>query len=226
MKFRAKPFARFATAAGMLLLLVLWVAGELTRPASIPQPPDANQILSASGDTLLRNACFDCHSSETAWPWYARLPVVSLVLNYHVSEGREELNFSEWPLRSGKYRYESLKESREAVAEGEMPPKGYTLLHSQARIGPGERALLNEEFSNALAALTSSGGSRDTGRASGHYGRYEDDDDDDDDDDDGDDDDDNNEWGCEFDRPLKEDSEAGEPSPVKTVHVQACAETE
>jgi heme-binding protein len=27
--------------------------------------------------STLRRACFDCHSDETRWPWYATLPLAS-----------------------------------------------------------------------------------------------------------------------------------------------------
>ena len=46
--------------------------------------------------SIMRKACFDCHSDETRWPWYASVPPVSLLVAHDVSKGRSHLNFSEW----------------------------------------------------------------------------------------------------------------------------------
>src|ERR1700694_2133953 len=43
---------------------------------------------------VLDRACLDCHSNETRWPWYNRLPAVSRLLQRDVNKGREHLNFS------------------------------------------------------------------------------------------------------------------------------------
>jgi len=39
-----------------------------------------------------KRACFDCHSNETTWPWYAHVAPVSWIVTHHVNEGREEFN--------------------------------------------------------------------------------------------------------------------------------------
>jgi hypothetical protein len=46
--------------------------------------------------TLLKNACYDCHSNETVYPKYAFIAPVSWSVKSHVNEGREHLNFSVW----------------------------------------------------------------------------------------------------------------------------------
>ena len=45
---------------------------------------------------LVVRACFDCHSNETIWPWYANIAPISWLTTRDVDEGRDELNFSEW----------------------------------------------------------------------------------------------------------------------------------
>src|SRR5690606_30867239 len=45
---------------------------------------------------LAKRACFDCHSNETRWPWYARIAPMSWVLQRDVEAGRSVMNFSEW----------------------------------------------------------------------------------------------------------------------------------
>src|SRR5690349_3128218 len=37
--------------------------------------------------SMLARSCNDCHSAETRWPWYARMPVVSWALASDVERG-------------------------------------------------------------------------------------------------------------------------------------------
>jgi mono/diheme cytochrome c family protein len=82
-------------------------------------------------------ACFDCHSNETAWPWYTNLAPFSWLTQRDVDEGRDTLNFSEWdrPQREPD-------EIPEVIREGEMPPWYYTVLHGGASLSDAERKQL------------------------------------------------------------------------------------
>jgi mono/diheme cytochrome c family protein len=81
---------------------------------------------------LAQTACFDCHSNETDWSrWYESIAPASWLVQHDVEEGREYLNFSEWN-QGGKPR--EADEMWEVLAEGEMPPMQYLLLHSEAKL--------------------------------------------------------------------------------------------
>jgi hypothetical protein len=71
---------------------------------------------------LLRHACYDCHSHETAWPWYSRVAPVSWLIVHDVEEGRCELDFSAWDAYDPAQRAKKLRESADEIAEGDMPP--------------------------------------------------------------------------------------------------------
>ena len=86
----------------------------------------------------LRAACYDCHSNETRWPWYARLAPVSWLIARDVNEGRQHLNLSAWssePARAAK----NLDRMNEVIDYREMPPAKYTLLHPAARLDASRR---------------------------------------------------------------------------------------
>lgn len=91
---------------------------------------------------LAKNACFDCHSNETLWPWYANMAPVSWLVYTDVRHGRRHLNFSDW--RQGQREGENPKKLREAIAEGEMPPLQYRLLHPEARLTASQKQQLVE----------------------------------------------------------------------------------
>lgn len=83
---------------------------------------------------LARRACFDCHSHETRWPWYASVAPVSWLVQRDVDEGRRELNFSRWD-RPQKEAHEAA----ESVEKDEMPLWFYTPLHPEAKLTPAEK---------------------------------------------------------------------------------------
>jgi hypothetical protein len=86
---------------------------------------------------LATRACFDCHSNETAWPWYTNVAPMSWITQRHVDEGRDEVNYSEYDRRRGE-----AEESAETVREGSMPPFDYVLAHPDARLTDAEKQAL------------------------------------------------------------------------------------
>lgn len=96
---------------------------------------------------LAARACFDCHSNETAWPWYSSVAPVSWLLQRHVDEGREKLNFSEWG--SGEQETEHMVQ---LVREGEMPPWDFLLLHPEARLSDAETQTLIDGLTATFGA--------------------------------------------------------------------------
>jgi hypothetical protein len=104
---------------------------------------------SAQTEELAQVACYDCHSNETVWPWYSNVAPMSWMLQQHVDEGREHLNFSEWGMQSGEEEGEEADELVETVLEGEMPPSSYLPLHPEARLSDSEKEIL----AGGLAAI-------------------------------------------------------------------------
>lgn len=102
--------------------------------ADIPTPPEVKSIL--------RRACYDCHSHETVWPWYSRIAPFSWLIARDVQGGRAELNFSTWTQYSTKEQVKKMKESFEEVAEGEMPPWFYLAVHRDASLSEADRKVL------------------------------------------------------------------------------------
>ena len=98
----------------------------------------ANQV-SADVGKLLNNACFDCHSNQTVYPWYASVAPVSWLVVRDIREGRKHLNFSEWKMLGKKEKLKVLDKISEEVDEGEMPMKIYPPLHPEARLSDADR---------------------------------------------------------------------------------------
>lgn len=125
-----------------ITLCVVFVAIQFM-PVTRTNPP-------AQGDfrgspelvSVLRRACYDCHSNETVWPLYSRVAPVSWVIAHDVKEGRAVLNFSTWNQLSPEKQAEAMKESWEEIAEGKMPTWYYVALHPEARLSPNDQSVL------------------------------------------------------------------------------------
>ena len=102
---------------------------------------------------LAKQACFDCHSNETAWPSYSNVAPASWLVQRDVLEARAVLNFSEWH-RAQK----EAKDSSEEVRQGEMPPMSYRLMHPQARLSVADRERLASGLAKTIAASTAQRG--------------------------------------------------------------------
>lgn len=111
---------------------------------------------SAQTETLARRACFDCHSNETTWPWYAKVAPLSFWIAHHVEEGREHVNYSEPPF--GRH----VGESAEELAEGEMPLWPYDWIHREVRhLSAEEKAALVSGFKATFPEEASEHGEHD-----------------------------------------------------------------
>ena len=127
-----------------LLLLVALVVIQFVPVDTINPPVIGDVPTSPAVKAVLRRACYDCHSNETEWPWYARVAPVSWLIARDVRKGRAELNFSTWDQYSTRQRVKKLKETWEQVTTGEMPPWLYLPAHREARLSAEDRALLTQ----------------------------------------------------------------------------------
>ena len=112
-------------------------------PVNRANPPVQGDFRgSADVVSVLRRACYDCHSNETVWPWYSRVAPVSWVIVHDVNEGRAALNLSTWNQLSPEKQAEAMNESWEEVAEGKMPTWYYVVLHPDARLSASDQSVL------------------------------------------------------------------------------------
>jgi hypothetical protein len=131
----------------IIAALVLACAISLRIPSN-PQTSRSRSLFSqvkvpAPVENTLRNACLDCHSNETEWPWYAHAPVASLLVVHDVTKAREHLNFSDWQSLHAKGP-EELAAGFSGICEnllsGAMPKPAYVWMHPRARVSKSQIA--------------------------------------------------------------------------------------
>ncbi len=128
----------------LLVLLAVFVIIQIipvNRPANEPTNYNfftANNV-PEDMEIMIRNACFDCHSHEVNYPWYAYVAPVSWKVASDVKEGRQNLDFSNWNKLDKRKKLNALDEIGDEVGHGEMPLKIYTVIHSDARLTEADR---------------------------------------------------------------------------------------
>ena len=127
-----------------------WPTLALLTACALPENPAVTRSIRWSSpevEAIARRACYDCHSNETVWKTYHRVPGINAAVRHHVDEGRGFLNFSTWdqPQREAE-------EAIEAIEEGEMPLSSYLWVHPEANLSDADRAALIEGLRATLAA--------------------------------------------------------------------------
>lgn len=103
--------------------------------------------------SILKNACFDCHSQNTRFPWYSYVAPVSWLISRDVNQAREHLDFSNWGDLSLRDRIKIFDHISEEVSEEEMPLKIYILMHPPANLSSDDRDIIVRWAENAAEKL-------------------------------------------------------------------------
>jgi hypothetical protein len=96
-----------------------------------PVPEDVQRIL--------KRSCYDCHSDNTIYPWYTNIQPVGWWLQYHVNQGKRQLNFSEFSTYPVKKQYDKFKATVDEIKKGGMPLDSYLWIHKYAILTAPEK---------------------------------------------------------------------------------------
>lgn len=129
----------------LIALLIIFIAIQFIRPAKNRSEGINTKDISTkysvpdSIQAILKVACYDCHSNNTRYPWYAEIQPVAWWLNNHIKDGKRGLNFSEFTSYRIKKQFHRLDDINELVKKNEMPLSSYTLLHTDAKLTEREK---------------------------------------------------------------------------------------
>lgn len=134
----------------LIVLSVQATAKNRNNPPVIAEP----QWNSSETRALAERACFDCHSNETKWPLYSGLPVVGGLIERHVLDARQKLNFSEWGVagreQEGEEAAEKVYDPMHYAENDTFPQPPYSWLHPKARLSQAERDQLAQGLTATL----------------------------------------------------------------------------
>lgn len=140
---------------GLLLVLVVLQAFRPAKNTSADTTNDISKSYPVPEEvkTILTKSCFDCHSNNTVYPWYAEIQPVAWWLNDHVKEGKREINFNEFSTYRIGRQYKKLEECLKLVKENEMPLESYTIIHKNAVLSDTEKQTLSTWFTSVRDSI-------------------------------------------------------------------------
>lgn len=83
---------------------------------------------------VLKTSCYDCHSNNTDYRWYDYVQPGRWLVDEHIREAKNELNFNEWGSYSSRKQERLMRSIEEQIKTGQMPLQSYTLLHRNAAL--------------------------------------------------------------------------------------------
>ena len=133
----------------LLTLLALFLIIQLFRPEKNNSDDLTNAVtekyeVPEEVAVILKNACNDCHTNNTVYPWYANIQPAAWWLDEHVVDGKRHLNLSDFiklPIAVQNHKFEEIVE---VIDENEMPLESYTYLglHQEANLTSADKDIL------------------------------------------------------------------------------------
>lgn len=112
-------------------------------------------VVPVSVQIILTKSCYDCHSNNTHYPWYAKIQPGAWFMDSHIRNGKEKLNFSEFGTYSKRRQESKLDGIGRQIKDGNMPLPSYLLLHRNAVLSRLEKEALTLWANSSKDSLSS-----------------------------------------------------------------------
>ena len=140
-----KPFIKKIIFVGTIVLVLI----QFYQPA---RNSDYGQVLPIhfskiypvpqNVEVILQTSCYDCHSNNIRYPWYSNIQPMRFFMDGHISEGKDDLNFSEWGNYTKRKQETKLNRMIKQIKDNKMPLSSYTLIHRDAILHSTQKKLL------------------------------------------------------------------------------------
>jgi hypothetical protein len=132
----------------LLVLFIVFVGIQFIKPVRNQSgqvlPTDITKTYHVPDSVLsiLKIACYNCHSNNTIYPWYDHVQPICWILSNHIKNGKDKLNFSDFGSYSKRRQKSKLKSIASQVKDGKMPLSSYTILHKDAKLTTANKTLI------------------------------------------------------------------------------------
>ncbi len=104
---------------------------------------------------IFQKSCFNCHSNQTVYPWYSKMPGAKQLINSDITEAKKHIDMTnDFPFKGHGTPKEDLEAIAKAVTEKTMPPFRYKIMHWQSGLTKQERENVLEWTRNSLNLLS------------------------------------------------------------------------
>ena len=103
---------------------------------------------------IFQRSCFDCHSTQTKYPWYYKIPGAKGLIDSDIAEAKKHIDLShDFPFQGHGSPEEDLPAIRKAIEGNTMPPFRYKILHPNAKLSEPERKAILQWINEGLESL-------------------------------------------------------------------------
>jgi len=137
-------FKKISIAILIILLGIQFIQPARDNDDAQALSTDISRIYSVplNAQSILKASCYDCHSNYTSYPWYSYVQPVGWILEKHIRDGKEELNFSDFGTFSVRRQVSKLRSIKNSIQEGSMPLSSYSMMHKNARMTEHQKAII------------------------------------------------------------------------------------
>ncbi len=147
---KMKSYIKWIIYSLLILLVGIQFIPASTNQQEITPYTDIRKVYAIPDNVLsiLETSCYDCHSNHTNYPLYSKIQPMRMLMDKHVREGKEELNFSEFGNYSDRKKRNKMFSIHNQIRDGEMPLSSYTLMHNDAKLSVSDKKLIEEWITN------------------------------------------------------------------------------
>ena len=83
---------------------------------------------------MFQTSCYDCHSNNTKYVWYDYIQPARAIVENHINNAKEDLNFNEWGTYTNRKQERLLNSIKEQIETKQMPLSSYTMMHKNTKL--------------------------------------------------------------------------------------------
>lgn len=83
---------------------------------------------------MIQTSCYDCHSNNTNYVWYDYIQPARALVENHIKNAKEDLNFNEWGTYTNRKQERLLNSIKEQIETKQMPLSSYTMMHKNTKL--------------------------------------------------------------------------------------------
>ncbi len=151
-----KPVIKIALAVGVVFIAIQFIQPAHNKSGQV-LPTDFAKVYTVPPNvqSVLQNACYDCHSNNTVYPWYSNVQPMAWVMASHIKNGKNKLNFSDFGSYTSRRQISKLKGIANEVKDDEMPISSYKWMHKKANLTKEEKVLIMDWMNKTADSLSS-----------------------------------------------------------------------
>ena len=125
----------------LAIVLFIFIAIQFYQPAlnvdkGQVYPTDFTQVYNMPVEVkaMFQTSCYDCHSNNTSYIWYDYIQPARTLVENHIKNAKEDLNFNEWGTYSTRKQERLLNSIKEQIETKQMPLSSYTMMHKHPKL--------------------------------------------------------------------------------------------